>query len=75
MTNNFWVADEKSAILAYYGQALANNPEQERLIKLAQQLRYELRSGLVSVPKEVDLSGMDEETAAITAAFLLAVRG
>lgn len=72
---NFSDADAKSAILAYYRQALSFNPEQERLIKLAQQLRQQYRSGLLSVPKEIDLSGMDAETAEIAAAFLLAVRG
>lgn len=68
-------ADVKSAILAYYGQSLAKNPELERTLKLAKQLRQQYRSGLLSVPKEIDLSGMDAETAEITAAFLLAVRG
>ena len=67
--------DAHSVALSYYGQALANNPELERLIKLAQQLRQQYRSGLLFLPADADLSGMDAETAEIAAAFLLAVRG
>ena len=61
--------------LAIIRRILANNPEQERLIKLAQQLRQQYRSGLLSLPADADLSGMDAETAEIAAAFLLAIRG
>lgn len=68
-------AAEKAVTLAYFQCELANNPELERHIKAAVDLRQQLRQGAASLPAVIDLSRFDAETAELLSAFILAVSG
>ena len=61
--------------LAIIGHILAHRPDLQRFFDQLRQLRQEYRSGLVSVPAEIDLSGLDPDTAALAAAFVFAIKG
>lgn len=68
-------AADKAVTLAYFQCELANNPELERHIKAAVDLRRQLRQGAVSLPAVIDLSRFDAETAELLSAFILSVSG
>lgn len=68
-------AADKAVTLAYFQCELANNPELERHIKAAADLRQRLRQGAASLPAVIDLSRFDDETAELLSAFILAVSG
>ena len=67
--------DAQSVNVAYLATVLAHNPHLERFLKHAQQLQQDYRDGRLCVPADIDLSTMDEETAAAAAALILFVRG
>ena len=67
--------DAHSVNVAYIATVLAHNPDLERLLRLARQLNEGYRSGSVRVPAELDLSGYDDNTAELLAAFTLAITG
>lgn len=71
MDNN----QDARADLAIFGHILAHRPDLERFLKYAQQLQQDYRDGRLCVPADIDLSTMDEETAAAAAALILFVRG
>lgn len=61
--------------LAIIGHILAHRPDLQRFFDDLQQLRQDYRSGLVSVPADLDLTGLDPDTAALAAAFVFAIKG
>lgn len=61
--------------LAIIGHILAHRPDLDRFFDQLRQLRQEYRSGLVSVPAEIDLSGLDPDSVALAAAFVYAIKG
>lgn len=68
-------ADDESVNVAYMATVLANNPDLQRFLEYVRQLQQEYRSGRLCVPADIDLSTMDDETAAAAAALILYVRG
>lgn len=63
------------ADLAIIGHILAHNPDLERFLKMARQLRQGYQDGELSIPSDIDLTAMDTETAAAAAALILFARG
>lgn len=68
-------AAEKAVILAYFQRELANNPELEQHIKAAVDLRNKLRSGTAALPADIDIRFLDDDTAQLFSAFVIAARG
>ena len=61
--------------LAIIGHILAHRPDLQRFFDFLEQLRQDYRSGLVSVPADLDLSDLDPDTAALVVAFVYAIKG
>ena len=61
--------------LAIIGHILAHRPDLQRFFDDLMKLRQDYRSGLVSVPADIDLSDLDPDSAALAVAFVYAIKG
>lgn len=69
------ITSTRGADLADIRQILATRPDVYFLIAWARVLNREYRSGRLSLPAQLDLRGLDPETAELALAFISAVTG
>ena len=72
MDNLFNEQDFEPAII---GHILAQRPDLYYLIAWVRQLSKDYRSGKLSIPAELDFSGLDPQMAELATAMVMAIRG